>query len=160
MFCAQGLLTRFDIIYIPIIFCTYKTNLAKERSEKKNAEHTRMYTIFRNFSRQYSRRLLSILAQLNFNEYKRISCGIIKSQAILTFVFINNYLQLNTNYLTTFAKVLRSSQRNDDHVFIRFAWLCFVNERYNIFRLTFFSQRCSSSLRKKNVDHVVMRFAR
>ena len=29
---------------------------------KKNAEHTRMYTNFRNFSCQYSRRLLSILA--------------------------------------------------------------------------------------------------
>ena len=31
--------------------------------KKKNAEHTRMHTNFRNSSRQYSRRLLSILAQ-------------------------------------------------------------------------------------------------
>ena len=35
----------------------------KKRSEKKNAEHTRMHTIFRTLSSQYSRRLLSILAQ-------------------------------------------------------------------------------------------------
>ena len=35
----------------------------KERSEEKNAEHTRMYTILRASSSQYSRQLLSILAQ-------------------------------------------------------------------------------------------------
>ena len=40
--------------------------LNKERSEK-NAEHTRMHTIFRNFLSQYSRRLLSILAQIHQN---------------------------------------------------------------------------------------------
>ena len=38
-----------------------------QRKEKKNAEHTRMYTIFRNFLLQYSRRLLSILAQHQYN---------------------------------------------------------------------------------------------
>ena len=35
------------------------------QKKKKNAEHTRMHTIFRNSSSQYSRRLLSILAQTN-----------------------------------------------------------------------------------------------
>ena len=38
---------------------------------KKNAEHTRMYTIFRNFLTQYSRRLLSILAQRNHTNNTR-----------------------------------------------------------------------------------------
>ena len=39
----------------------YKTQ--KYEEQKKNAEHTHMYTNFRNFLSQYSRRLLSILAQ-------------------------------------------------------------------------------------------------
>ena len=42
----------------------FKEDCTKVRSKKKNAEHTRMYTILRNFSSQYSRRLLSILAHL------------------------------------------------------------------------------------------------
>ena len=42
---------------------------------KKNAEHTRMYTIFRNFLSQYSRRLLSILAQRKpKNNYQNLWC--------------------------------------------------------------------------------------
>ena len=42
---------------------TLQTELNKRAKRKKNAEHTRMYTIFRNFLHQYSRQLLSILAQ-------------------------------------------------------------------------------------------------
>ena len=104
---------------------------------------------FATLSSQYSRRLLSILAQ-----QKRIK-------------FINNkvviclwrYFKLDhrarSSILTTklsndfSLSVLQSSQRNVDHAFIRFAWMCFVNKRHNIFRLTFFSQRNSSSLRKE-----------
>ena len=73
----------------------------------------------------------------------------------------SHYMRSSIICLTFFHKnVFRSSQRNDDHVAIRFAWMCFVNERYNIFCLTFFFTKMFFELEKKNVDHVVMRFAR
>ena len=123
-----------------VLFCidliTYRTVV---RQNKKNIRHTCMHTIFRNFPRQYSRRLLSILAQLNVYPRTTITIGLNISSLTQPPILFNNFRKM-------FSEL---SKRNDDHVFIRFAWMCFVNERHNIFRLTFFSQRYSSSLRKK-----------
>ena len=57
--------------------------------KKKNAEHTRMYTNFSHFSSQYSRRLLSILAQhqqltnptqsIDFNRYFNCVVGFVRN---------------------------------------------------------------------------------
>ena len=62
--------TNIRVVQIALIIVSYceETTIIsiiinKKRSAKKNAEHTRMYTIFRASSSQYSRRLLSILAQ-------------------------------------------------------------------------------------------------
>ena len=58
-------LTTCLCLIINNIFST----LAQLCDIKKNVEHTRMYTIFRYSSSQYSRRLLSILAQ--YEQYKK-----------------------------------------------------------------------------------------
>ena len=72
-----SILAQPQIIIKPTINCGIYCNLRfdyemhdllhepnKKSEAKKNAEHTRMHTIFRSLSSQYSRRLLSILAQL------------------------------------------------------------------------------------------------
>ena len=53
--------------YIYFLHIVFTTCTVVQHENKKNAEHTRMYTNFRNFSSQYSRRLLSILAQPQLN---------------------------------------------------------------------------------------------
>ena len=161
--------------------------LAQLCNHKKNAEHTRMYTIFRNFITQYSRRLLSILAHhKKQNKPKKIvvcfsailvlfwefhwcfKLNLIKKRSekkcgahthahhlsrtlfsIFTLVVVYSRTKLKKKKtknhavrlplplnLTTASRsihkhylnnsffrkgVLRSSQRNDDHVVMRFA---------------------------------------
>ena len=73
----------FDLVFVEDYLLFYKTNLIKERSEKKNAEHTRMYTNFRSFSSQYSRRLLSILARQHLN-YKKNNYSVVEATTLLT----------------------------------------------------------------------------
>ena len=48
----------------------------KSEAQKKNAEHTHMHTIFRDFLTQYSRWLLSILAHLTKKNKKTSHCGV------------------------------------------------------------------------------------
>ena len=54
----------------------YQNNLAKERSEKKCGAHTHVHQLSR-FSSQYSRRLLSILAQPNTNNTQKNKRGLL-----------------------------------------------------------------------------------
>ena len=63
----------------------FKLNLIKERSEKKNAEHTRMHTISRNFLTQYSRRLLSILAQQTRTNKKTNNTRFVMRTVVISF---------------------------------------------------------------------------
>ena len=89
--------------------------LNKERSEKKMRSTHACTPTFR-FSSQYSRRLLSILAQKNINYQKLIQWCVYFEPSLTNTPLLVSWI----NYAHYF------SQRNVDHTFIRFAWVSFI----------------------------------
>ena len=71
--------------------------------KEKNAEHTRMYTIFRAFSTQYSRRLLSILAQTKPKQTKTKQCVV--SDALFVFVLEDRYYIVQNQFAQLCIKI-------------------------------------------------------
>ena len=100
--------------------------------KKKNAEHTHMHTIFRNFITQYSRRLLSILARHNSNLNKTFEWVLFSFSKSLT---LRNHITLNNDL---YKKAQR--KKNAEHT-----------RMYTIFRapLSQYSRRLLSILAQK-----------
>ena len=113
----------------------YQNNLAKERSEKKCGAHTHVHQLSR-FSSQYSRRLLSILAQPNTKQKQKNTVGFHRN---LLYCFL--FSRLHDNLFFYRSKHLLQ-KKNAEHT-----------RMHTIFRnfLTQYSRRLLSILaRKKN----------
>ena len=141
------------VIVSQVCYCT-KLNESPLHScaqkNKKNAEHTRMYTVFRSL---FLSIFTSVVVYSRTNKHKhrqRKTCVVRYTSMQTFFVYLCSikYAKHLSNFFftTTFSEL---SQKNVDHVFIRFAWMFFVNERHNIFRLTFFFAKMFFELEKK-----------
>ena len=76
---------------------------------KKNAEHTRMYTNFRAFSSQYSRRLLSILAHHKKQKRKKTNRHDLPMRTVFVFLFCCN------SEFSTFAQLCNTKKIRSTH---------------------------------------------
>ena len=86
----------------------FKELLDKSAQQKKNAEHTHMHTIFRNFLCQYSRRLLSILAPQKRHTNKTKQRDLCVCRVSLLFVCLS-VINLQTCTVVQHKKKIRST---------------------------------------------------
>ena len=96
------------------VFDYFSNFYINSAAKEKNAEHTRMYTIFRNSLHQYSRQLLSILAQLENKQKKTKKKNGLKGEPFW-FCLLNTLIYLITCTVVQHKKI-RSTHTHVHHL--------------------------------------------
>ena len=144
---------------------------------KKNAEHTRMYTNFRSFLSQYSRRLLSILAQhpqQRTRQRKWCECCLLVRWIVGASLYsphcikakhkkkcgahthVRQLSQLSSQYSRWLLSILAQLSQTNNHYIVRRSSTyiiktprSFINKHNNQLSNSFLSQRYSPNFRKE-----------